>query len=92
VSDRHDAMADAFDRHLLCMVQAGKKHALDAEGNIVEAPLTAADLNVVRQRLKDCGITSLATPNSVVGSIVEAMRERQLKIEDMDADEPAFGT
>ena len=92
MSNPHDLMASAFDNYLLTLVREQRKTVVDDNGVEAQVPLSAADLNVIRQRLKDCGITSTAAPASPIANIVAEMRKRQLKIEDMDADEPAFGT
>jgi len=86
----HEAMADAFDRYLLSIIKEGRKTVVDDDGNESTTPLMAADLNVIRQRLKDCGITSTAAPASPIGNIVAEMKKRSIRIEDMDGDEPAF--
>lgn len=90
MSSPHEAMAEAFDRYLLAIIKEGRKTVVDDDGNESTVPLMAADLNVIRQRLKDCGITSSATPASPIANIVAEMRRRSMSIEDMDGDEPAF--
>lgn len=92
MTNPHEIMAAAFDEYLLRLVREGRKTVVDDDGNEAVVPLNAADLNVVRQRLKDCGITSTAAPASPIANIVAEMRKQKLRIEEMDGDEPAFGT
>lgn len=92
MTNQHELMAHAFDQYLLTIVKEQRKTVVDDNGNEAQVPLTAADLNVIRQRLKDCGITSLATPTSPIANIVAEMKKRQLSIDPNDANEPAFGT
>lgn len=92
MTNPQELMANAFDQYLLTLVKEQRKTVVDDDGHESQVPLTAADLNVIRQRLKDCGVTSLATPSSPIANIVSEMQKRRLSIESNDADEPAFGT
>ena len=65
-----ETMADEFDKQLLNVLKKGRQ-IMDKEGNVQQVEPTAADLNVIRQRLKDCGITSMATQGSPIGNIVD---------------------
>jgi len=73
MADALNAMADRFDKQLLKMIKSGKKMVLGHDGTPTEVDLTAADLNVIRQRLKDCGITSARTKGSTIDQLAEAM-------------------
>ena len=78
-----EEMAGEFDKLLLSVLKQGRQ-IMDKEGNPQTVEASAADLNVIRQRLKDCGITSMATQGSPIGNIVEEMRKRKLKMPDLD--------
>ena len=84
-------MSDAFDQALLGILQHGRE-VVTRDGERVTVPATAADLNVIRQRLKDCGITVEAMDDNPVGNIVEEMRRRGLKLPDLDLDEDDAAT
>ena len=64
-----------FDQALLDVLVSGRK-IMDRNGEEQQVDATAADLNVIRQRLKDCGITAQATENNPLGSIIEEMKSR----------------
>jgi len=70
-------MGDRFDEMLLSMLEDGRE-TMDRDGNIVKVQPTSADLNVIRQRLKDCGITSVPTEDSPIANIVAEMAKRRL--------------
>ena len=78
-----ETMADEFDKQLLNVLKKGRQ-IMDKDGNLETVEPSAADLNVIRQRLKDCGITSMATQGSPIGNIVEEMRKRKLRMPDLD--------
>jgi hypothetical protein len=79
MSDTMRDMADQFDRALLKVLKDGRTIiGPDGEERTIDA--TAADLNVIRQRLKDCGMTVTAEEASPIKNIVEEMRRRQLRI------------
>lgn len=80
-----ETMADEFDKQLLNVLKKGRQ-IMDKEGNVQQVEPTAADLNVIRQRLKDCGITSMATQGSPIGNIVEEMRKRKLQMPQLDTE------
>lgn len=72
-------MADQFDRALLKVLRNGRKViGPDGEERTIDA--TAADLNVIRQRLKDCGMTVAVEESSPIKNIVEEMRRKNLRI------------
>jgi len=81
-----DDLAHLYDKQLLKILQEGRQ-TLTREGEVIRVEATAADLNVIRQRLKDCGITSTASVDSPVANIVEEWRKRGLNIPEMDATE-----
>ena len=88
MSDTLETMGNEFDSHLLGVLKKGRQ-VMDKDGNIQTIEASAADLNVIRQRLKDCGITSMATSGSPIGNIVEEMRKRNLKMPEVDNSEDA---
>lgn len=78
-------MGDRFDEMLLSMLEEGRE-TMDRDGNIVKVQPTSADLNVIRQRLKDCGITSVPTEDSPIANIVAEMAKRRLPELNDDSD------
>lgn len=78
-------MGDRFDEMLLSMLEGGRE-TMDRDGNIVKVQPTSADLNVIRQRLKDCGITSVPTEDSPIANIVAEMAKRRLPELNDDSD------
>lgn len=79
-------LANGFDRHLHKVLKDGRE-VMNRDGELTRVEATAADLNVIRQRLKDCGITSVGTQGSPIGNIVEEMRKRELKLPPLDTDD-----
>lgn len=85
------AISNALDRQLLEILDNGRE-TMTRDGDVVTLPPTAADLAVVRQRLKDCGITAAPTENNIIGKILDAYRDRgedipNNKLPDIDAGE-----
>jgi len=74
-----EKLSEIYDEHLLEILRNGRE-TLDKEGNLVKAPVSAADLNVIRARLKDCGITAATTTNNPIGNIVAEMKLRGAKL------------
>ena len=74
-------LSDQFDKALLEVLANGRK-IMDKEGNEQVVDATAADLNVIRQRLKDCGITTQATDQNPLGSIIQEMKLKGLSFND----------
>ena len=72
-------ISSLFDEALLDMLRNGRETILE-DGTRERGPMTAADLNIVRQRLKDCGVTAVATDDNPIGNIVAEMRARGMKI------------
>lgn len=73
-------LAEASDKELLNWIKIGKPvftlegvPVKDENGQPVMRPLTAAEMNVIRQRLKDCGITTPASKNSTPSQMAAAM-------------------
>jgi len=79
MSDNLNTISDLFDSVLLDMLKNGRE-TVDEDGDRVRIPPSAADLNIVRQRLRDCGITAMPTANNPIGSIIEEMKNRGMKI------------
>jgi hypothetical protein len=78
-------MGDRFDEMLLDMLQNGRE-TMDRDGNLVRVQPTSADLNVIRQRLKDCGMTSVPVEDSPIANIVAEMAKRRLPDLNDDSD------
>ena len=79
MSDQLRAMADAFDGHLLNVLRNGRSVFMP-DGSKEQIEATAADLNVIRQRLKDCGVTAMVDDASPIRNIVEEMKRRNLRV------------
>lgn len=79
------SMADAFDGHLLNVLKKGRVVLLP-DGSKEQVEATAADLNVIRQRLKDCGVTAMVDDASPIRNIVEEMKRRNLRVGSSDAE------
>ena len=78
-----DTLGDEFDERLLKVLREGR-NVVTREGELVNAEATAADLNVIRQRLKDCGITSAPVSASPIGNIVDEMKKRNMRLQELD--------
>ena len=68
-----EEMADALDRAMLSMLKTGKKTIMGHDGSPTEVDLTAADYNVIRQRLKDCGITTPRAKGNPIDELARRM-------------------
>lgn len=75
-------MGEAFDRHLLHLLQSGEADSIT--------------LNTIRGRLRDCKVTGVPSAGSTLGKITEAMQDRGLKFVDPNLppldDEPDAAT
>ena len=78
-----DTLGDEFDKRLLHVLREGRQ-VITREGEQVQAEATAADLNVIRQRLKDCGVTAVPVNASPIGNIVAEMAKRNLQLSELD--------
>lgn len=73
-------MAEELDRTLLDVLKNGQTIA-GPDGKPVTLTPSAAMLNVIRGRLKDCGITSDASnPESTIHQLAEEARQAGLKL------------
>lgn len=50
------------------------------DGEVIKVDATAAYLNVARQRLKDLGITKLATPDSDIAKLMKEMTAHPIEL------------
>ena len=87
--DPLEQIAKIYDQTLLAMLQEGREIVDQKTGEIRQVQVTAADLNVIRQRLKDCGVTDVNASSSPIGSIIEEMKLRNLKLPDVDTGDDA---
>ena len=85
-----EQLSELYDSALLELLRNGRE-IMDNDGNLVRVPVSAADLNVIRSRLRDCGITAAPTSNNPIGNIVEEMRRRGAKLPEI-SDEPDAAT
>ena len=83
-----DKLSDMFDQTLLSVLKEGRE-IMNKEGETVKVQATAADLNVIRQRLKDCGITAVPTNANPIGNIVAEMKARGMKMPDLGTEDDA---
>ena len=83
-----ETLSDLYDQHLLKVLVDGRE-IVTKDGELLKVEPTAADLNVIRQRLKDCGITSVPTANNPIGNIVAEMSRKGLKLPDLDNEDDA---
>lgn len=67
-----DSVGNLMDLMMLQWLTQGWKPGLDDNGNTIEVPLLAADINQIRQRLKDCGITIMASGELDVPATIQA--------------------
>ncbi len=74
--DIHVDISNALDEHLLDAISNGAPlldekgdPVLDAEGNAIRRPPSAAILNTARQRLKDLGITKIMVEGDATDEI-----------------------
>jgi len=88
MSSNLDQMSDDFDKALLGLLKEGRK-VMNRDGDLIDVPATAADLNVIRQRLKDCGITAMPTTANPIGNIVKEMQARGMKMPELSTDDDA---
>lgn len=82
--DHLEQIAKIYDQVLLTMLKEGREIVDQKTGEIRQVQVTAADLNVIRQRLKDCGVTDVNVSASPIGSIIQEMKARNLKMPDVD--------
>ena len=75
----HQDISELFDSALLDMLKNGREMVTE-DGTRERVPISAADLNIIRQRLKDCGITAVATEENPIGNIVAEMKARGMTI------------
>ncbi|MBT97580.1 MAG: hypothetical protein CL902_03005 [Dehalococcoidia bacterium] len=75
---RQQQISDLFDSYLLSLLRDGRQ-VIGEDGSKQTIPLTAADLNIVRQRLRDCGMTAMVSEENPIGSIVREMKARGVK-------------
>lgn len=78
-----EQMSELYDAHLLQVLQEGRE-IVNRDGEVEKVEPTAADLNVIRQRLKDCGITSAPTASNPIGNIVAEMTRRGMQMPELD--------
>ena len=87
--DDLEKVSSKYDRVLLNILEEGREIVDTRTGEIKQVQATAADLNVIRQRLKDCGITASPTASNPIGNILTEMRNRNLKLGDVDESDDA---
>lgn len=101
VTQTQREMAEDLDRYLSNLIKAGGKKVqtgVTEEGYaIVETiALSAAELQAIRARLKDLGVSSTSTPGSAAGDLrANAMlhfKGRPIPALDIESDDAATGT
>jgi hypothetical protein len=83
-----EQLSDLYDQELLNVIKNGRE-VVDRDGNVQRIQATAADLNVIRQRLKDCGITAVPTSNNPIANIVAEMQKRKEGLPPIDESDDA---
>lgn len=83
-----ERMSDLYDEYLFGLLKQGRQTQTDS-GEMIQAELSASDLNVIRQRLKDCGVTALPTSSNPIGHIVEEMKKRGQSLPPIDDSDDA---
>ena len=78
-----DTLGDEFDKRLLDVLRKGRQ-VINRDGEVQQVEASAADLNVIRQRLKDCGVTAVPVNSSPIGNIVAEMAKRNLRLSELD--------
>ena len=85
-----DTLGDEFDKRLLRVLRNGRQ-VITREGGVEQVEASAADLNVIRQRLKDCGVTAVPVNSSPIGNIVDEIAKRNMRLSELDdSDDPAL--
>jgi hypothetical protein len=74
-------LESSFDARLVDLLSNGRE-IVTKEGDPQRVEATAADLNVIRQRLKDCGMVDQPAEINPIGSIIEEMKSRGMKFDD----------
>ena len=74
-----ERLSDELDKSLLDVLVNGRE--IMTQDGPVRMQASAADLNVVRQRLKDAGIAAIATEENPIGSLIREMQLRGVKIQ-----------
>ena len=87
--DDLEKVSAMYDKVLLGILEEGREIVDTRTGEIKQVQATAADLNVIRQRLKDCGITTSPTASNPIGNILTEMRNRNLKLGAFDESDDA---
>ena len=80
-----DSMSEEFDKSLLQILKDGRQ-VVNKDGEVVNVEASAADLNVIRQRLKDCGVTAMPANNNPIGNIMAEMAKRKTAMPELDID------
>jgi hypothetical protein len=75
------AVEAAFDARMSDLLQNGRE-VMTKDGDVERVEATAADLNVIRQRLKDCGMVDQPADTNPIGSIIDEMKARGMKFSD----------
>jgi hypothetical protein len=68
-------LSDEFDKRLIHILNNGRE-IMTKDGELLHVEATSADLNIIRQRLKDCGVSVAPTEENPVGSIIESMKAK----------------
>ncbi len=74
-----EKLSDELDKALLDVLVNGRE--IMTQDGPVRMQASAADLNVVRQRLKDAGVSAVATDENPIGSLIREMQSRGVNIQ-----------
>jgi len=85
LGEMHDKLARVLTKSLDGVTK------LDKDGNLVTVDPSPSDKNVVRQFLKDNGVTSLRDANEPMNDLIRKAREKGLRLTG-DGDDSGFGS
>lgn len=74
-----ERLSDELDKALLDVLVNGREIMTPDGPQRLQA--SAADLNVIRQRLKDAGVSAVATEENPIGSLIREMQSRGVKLQ-----------
>ncbi len=80
-----DEIAKLYDQELLRLLKDGRT-TTDKTGNPIHVEANAADLNVIRQRLKDCGITEASDTQSTISETLLRLRGQGMSLPPISED------
>lgn len=82
-------MADLLDKAMLEVLKEGGEPILDREGKVqldgkgkvIRRRVSAATMNAIRSRLRDCGVNSLPVKGSATGRLAQEAAKQGMKFD-----------